>query len=148
MLNATGTSMGSTQSNSFQVAPNRNDTVNVSNVLSYNTTTQEITYARNSWNLLQTFSMSFVFGGNTMTTSYTVANLTANYNEIIVRCSMNGIFHTHIPTIALGTNQSYTIGTATSTGGLHTISWNSGASTISVSPGDNSQSGTVQLYAR
>ena len=146
MLNATGTSMGSTQANSFQVAPIRNDTVNVSNVLSYNTTTQEITYARNSWNLLQTFSMSFVLGANTMATTYTVANLTSSYNEVIVRCSMNGIFHTHIPTIALGTNQTYTIGTAPSAGGLHTIRWNS--DNIIVAPGDNAQSGTVQLYAR
>jgi hypothetical protein len=45
ILNATGANLNQTTANTFTVAPIRNDTSNIANVLYYNTTSKEITYA-------------------------------------------------------------------------------------------------------
>jgi hypothetical protein len=45
IINATGATLNQTTANTFTVAPIRNDTSNVANVLYYNTSTKEISYA-------------------------------------------------------------------------------------------------------
>jgi hypothetical protein len=45
VINATGANLNNTTPNSLKIAPIRNDVANIANVLYYNTTTNEITYA-------------------------------------------------------------------------------------------------------
>jgi hypothetical protein len=74
ILNATGSNLDQTTANTFTVAPVRNDTSNIAEVMFYNTTSKEVTYG-NSISIAGNISAGNIVTGTGTTGNITGANV-------------------------------------------------------------------------
>ena len=108
ILNATGANLNQTTANTFTVAPVRNDTSNIAQVMFYNTTSKEVTYG-NTLSVAGTITAnSFIGNGSQLTAVIATFATTANS---VAGANVSGA-------VALATSAT-TAGTANSVAGAN-----------------------------
>jgi hypothetical protein len=96
MLNATGNPLDQTVANTFTVAPVRNDTSNIAEVMFYNTTSKEITYGNTISVAGNVTANNFIGNGNTLSNvaTQTTGNwtLASGNNTVSISVPLSGTY--------------------------------------------------------
>jgi len=96
ILNATGANLDQTTANTFTVAPVRNDTSNIAEVMFYNTTSKEVTYG-NTISVAGNITGGNIIGnGNTLSNVATKTSgswtLASGVNTVSINVPLNGTY--------------------------------------------------------